>query len=70
MHPHVLGRRQRPRSLTHQFERCYLEPQLIASAYECACPMTRRTQSSGNQTPAAPQRARACAAAGAASWGG
>lgn len=68
MHPHVIGRR-RLRPLTRQFERSRLEPQLIASAYECACPIARRTLTSRTETTAAPQPAQPRAAAHVA-WGG
>jgi hypothetical protein len=68
MHPHVVGRR-RWRPLTRQFERSHWEPQLIASAYECACPIARRTLTSRTQPSTKPQRARPRAAAHVA-WGG
>ena len=68
MHPHVIGRRQL-RPLSRQFERSHLEPQLIASAYECACPIVRRTWTFPNRTPATPQPCRLGAAAAAATGG-
>jgi hypothetical protein len=66
MHPPT-GRRQRPRPLARQFERSHLEPQLIASAYELAYPLTRRPLTSRIPTPAAPPVA--CPRGGAALGG-
>ena len=63
MHPHVFHRHRRPRPLTRQFERSHLEPQLVASAYECACPFARRILTSRISTPATPPLTRTGASA-------
>lgn len=68
MHPHVLPRPRRARLLTRRFERSHLERQLLATAYECACPIARHALTSSHPTPArsqaTPSRVAGRAAAG------
>jgi hypothetical protein len=68
MHPAVLGRR-RPRLLSRQFERSYLEPQLIACAFEWACPLSRRPLTPRIPTSVPPPSAQSRAAARSALGG-
>jgi hypothetical protein len=68
MHPHD-GCRKGRRTLTRHFERSYVEPQAIASAYEFACPICRRRIVSRKVAPGSSRPVRARAAASAAQGG-